>query len=1306
MRTTFMLLASYCAIAWAVPPTPSFGQDRQAGWWTTTDAGLQPALPTAQQSSSSGRPASPMPADQHPQHLSAGGRVIYDSNVRPVANTESAANRQESDRLLVDARLALAKGDLRRAEQLVGHARVLNFRYGQQEDNPTRVQELIRQVDNLQKSGANPNSISHNLQQFDLLITQAEALLWWNQLDAAERLASKANQLKASVRPHDPRPGDLLNQITATRRSNAEQAGLWAPKPPPQPTRPTGALVATNVPTANNNPSGGPTGSADPGPAANLPIGGPGQPLQQFPSAEQVQAGQVQAGQFAGGGQVPATGQLRPSGDIQRTGGIPPAEVGLAGTTGRMVVPTSAVGSLTESSPIRSARPRTEAGINQRSLSGQPPVSLAGPSGPVTADPAGEARRLVTAAENALRQGNPEESLRLYTQAYRYRDHLDPQTLSRVQEKLQLLPQSVQRSRQTAGGPVQPAGLRTDGLQPVPSTLLDQAVSEQLMATKRLAGEVARNQMRAQKMKEEDPKGALQLLQQTRQRIEESKLPDRQKGTLLSWVDRDINDVQEWLSANRANIELEERNERVRESIDREREYKIEVQQELARLVEQYNELMDQYRYKEAQLIARRAQMIAPEEPVAQNMVEISRIASNLHRHMSAQQRQADGFAHQMLSVRESAEPPLEDFSFGTDATSWKELTARRGAMARRRQRLSESELEIQDKLLTKVLLKFSNAPLAQVLDQLGKLAGINIHLDPQGLRQEGISSTTPVTINLQQEISLRSALNLILEDKNLTYIIKDEVLKVTSYHLRDGEVYTEVYDVGDLVIPIPNFVPSGQIGLASAINDALAATRGASLPAGIDPRAVHDGLLQAQKGFGAAVAARGDGVEDALAQPLGGLNPGGGFSSSGGSGLQGIGMGTAPNGGSGAQPDFDSLIELITSTIKPNSWAELGGPGSIRPYEANLTLIVSQTEQIHEQIADLLGQLRRLQDLQVTLEVRFITLSEEFFERIGVDFDFEIDDDIDGNAAQFGQADPSFVQLFDGSGANPGRDFSDRDDIGDTLTVGLTAPGVFAADLDIPVNQGSFGMAVPQFGGFTPGAGATFGFAILSDIEAFFFIEASEGDTRANVLQAPKVTLFNGQVAFVADTIQTPFVISVVPVVGDFAAAYQPVIVVLSEGTFLTVQAVVSKDRRFVRLTLVPFFSEIRGVDTFTFDGRETSVRRSSEDQDSDSSSEQEEEQLTRSGTTVQLPTFAFVTVTTTVSVPDGGTVLLGGIKRLSEGRNEFGVPILSKIPYVNRLFRNVGIGRESSSLMLMVTPRIIIQEEEEERLIGTGGQ
>ncbi len=123
-----------------------------------------------------------------------------------------------------------------------------------------------------------------------------------------------------------------------------------------------------------------------------------------------------------------------------------------------------------------------------------------------------------------------------------------------------------------------------------------------------------------------------------------------------------------------------------------------------------------------------------------------------------------------------------------------------------------------------------------------------------------------------------------------------------------------------------------------------------------------------------------------------------------------------------------------------------------------------------------------------------------------------------------------------------------------------------------------------------------------------------------------------------------------------------------------------------------------------FTFTGRTTSETGSDVEIDTNNDNAESRRannnRQVREGTTVQLPTFAFTTVTTTVSVPDGGTVLLGGLKRLREGRNENGVPLLSKVPYVNRLFKNVGIGRETSSLMMMVTPRIIIQEEEEAKL------
>ena len=85
-----------------------------------------------------------------------------------------------------------------------------------------------------------------------------------------------------------------------------------------------------------------------------------------------------------------------------------------------------------------------------------------------------------------------------------------------------------------------------------------------------------------------------------------------------------------------------------------------------------------------------------------------------------------------------------------------------------------------------------------------------------------------------------------------------------------------------------------------------------------------------------------------------------------------------------------------------------------------------------------------------------------------------------------------------------------------------------------------------------------------------------------------------------------------------------------------------------------------------------------------------------------VQLPTFNMTTVSTTVSVPDGGTGLLGGIGRASEGSVERGVPLLSSMPYLNRLFKNRGIGRDFGTSNMTVIPRIIIQEEEELRQTG----
>jgi len=57
---------------------------------------------------------------------------------------------------------------------------------------------------------------------------------------------------------------------------------------------------------------------------------------------------------------------------------------------------------------------------------------------------------------------------------------------------------------------------------------------------------------------------------------------------------------------------------------------------------------------------------------------------------------------------------------------------------------------------------------------------------------------------------------------------------------------------------------------------------------------------------------------------------------------------------------DFRSLISLITGTVEPPSWDGVGGPGKIEPFEARSSLVITQTQPVHEQIADLFDELRR----------------------------------------------------------------------------------------------------------------------------------------------------------------------------------------------------------------------------------------------------------------------------------------------------------------------------------------------------------
>jgi hypothetical protein len=142
---------------------------------------------------------------------------------------------------------------------------------------------------------------------------------------------------------------------------------------------------------------------------------------------------------------------------------------------------------------------------------------------------------------------------------------------------------------------------------------------------------------------------------------------------------------------------------------------------------------------------------------------------------------------------------------------------------------------------------------------------------------------------------------------------------------------------------------------------------------------------------------------------------------------------------------DFGTLIDVITSTVEPASWSCVGGREAITTVPANLSLVIEQTVSVHREIAELLEQLRRLQDVQVTVETKSLGLPERLFELIGTDF-------------------PS---------------------------------------ADGPAEDGS--------------VFARRGWIRISQQVAARLLSACQGDDRAEILQSPKLTLFNAQVGRVA---------------------------------------------------------------------------------------------------------------------------------------------------------------------------------------------
>ena len=369
-----------------------------------------------------------------------------------------------------------------------------------------------------------------------------------------------------------------------------------------------------------------------------------------------------------------------------------------------------------------------------------------------------------------------------------------------------------------------------------------------------------------------------------------------------------------------------------------------------------------------------------------------------------------------------------------------------------------------------------------------------------------------------------------------------------------------------------------------------------------------------------------------------------------GGGGFGGIfGAGVA----AAAQPvGWQELVDIIQRTINKQSdpnvadWAEAGGPAAIE--YMNGLLIVSQTRRGHERMADLLEQLRRERAIMISIEARFCQVSDEFLQDITLDADITIN--------------------------QPGRHWT-----GDVTPPITPAPIVISS-----TGSGGEGTATllplagTAFATFTANEGGMFvSGTFLDDIQVGFLLRAIQADVRSTTLQAPRLTLYNGQRAYISDVTVVTYISDATPVVSEMATSFDPTIGAVPVGATLDVKASVSADRRYVQMDLRPQQIAL-GTPNFrvyTITGTGSSID-------------------------IDLPQIIVQDYKTTVSVPDGGTLLLGGTRKYTETEAETGVPVLSKVPILKRLFNNRASQRSAKNLLILIRPKIIIQAEEEDQL------
>ncbi|MBA3937145.1 MAG: hypothetical protein H0X38_06775, partial [Planctomycetes bacterium] len=351
-----------------------------------------------------------------------------------------------------------------------------------------------------------------------------------------------------------------------------------------------------------------------------------------------------------------------------------------------------------------------------------------------------------------------------------------------------------------------------------------------------------------------------------------------------------------------------------------------------------------------------------------------------------------------------------------------------------------------------------------------------------------------------------------------------------------------------------------------------------------------------------------------------------------------------------------EDVKDLIVKAVSPATWTNDKYSIEVRGHD----LFVNAPPSVHLLIQQFIRSQANVRHVLVRVDVRWIELDDSFLEEIGVDWTTKggILNGPDGTTNGYHRTTDSF-------------------DHAGSLTNVMPAT--------------AFAPAPP-----TLGTGLSLSSTFLKSTQLANILRAVERNQRGTILQAPSVTTMNGVRGSCFFGHQIGYIGGYDVGAGNqgVTAGLAPQINVINIGANLSVKPFVSSDGKFVTLDLYP---AIASVDFFL---ENVVTTRAFATGAPDPITGQQNTQTVRSDNPIELPNVLLTTVATTVTIPDRGTLLVGGFGNHLEQATSTKIPFLGHIPFLGRLFGARGRYSVRFQLYLLTTVTVINYDELEANL------